>query len=388
MKHVAVIFGGRSTEHDVSILTAVGSVIKPLELSKQYIVEPIYISKDGRWFWDEKLKDIHLYQSGDIEDFIESNTPIALDLNGGLTLRRPKRIGSDKLQKIDVAFPAMHGTHGEDGELMGLLEMAQVPYVGCDVAASAVAMDKILCKQVTESASIPNTPWLWFKSTELKEKQKELVERINKLTYPLFIKPAHLGSSIGITRVNKKTELLNALEVAAHYDSKVIVEQAVQNLVEVTLPIIGNEDPEPALLEQPLVSADDFFDFESKYMNGGSKGGGKKSGKSQGAQGYSNIPAEVSQKLYDQAVSVGLDVYKIVGCTGTARVDMLIDKKAKKVFFNEINTMPGSLYKHNWQKAGVSPIELVQRLLSLAEDKWQKQNQISTIFETNYLKQF
>jgi len=281
----------------------------------------------------------------------------------------------------------MHGTHGEDGELMGILEMANVPYVGCDVRSSAVAMDKVLSKQVTESAGIASTPWTWFYSRDLGKNHAQILKEIAKLDYPLFVKPAHLGSSIGITRVEAEDQLMNALEVAAHYDDKVIVEQGVANLTEVTLPIMGNEDPQPALLEQPMLHAEDFFDFETKYMSGGKKGG-KKGGGKQGAQGYSQIPADVPKDIYDKAVKLGLDVYKTVGCTGISRVDMLIDSKTGQVLFNEINPLPGSLYSHNWNRAGISNVDLVTRLVDYGIARWNEQQKIATAFSTNFLKQF
>jgi D-alanine-D-alanine ligase len=248
-------------------------------------------------------------------------------------------------------------------------------------------MDKVLSKQVTGYAKIPSTPWMWFYSRELTENQSGILKQIADLKYPLFVKPAHLGSSIGITRVEKQEELVNALEVAAHYDDKVIVEQGVANLVEVTLPIMGNDQPVPALLEQPLVDSEEFFDFDTKYMAGGKKGGGKQAGK-QGAQGYSKIPADVPKDIYDVAVQLGLDVYKVLGCTGTARVDMLIDAKAGKVMFNEVNPLPGSLYSHNWNKTGLSSVDLVTRLVGYAEERWTAQQKIATAFSTNFLKQF
>jgi D-alanine-D-alanine ligase len=388
MKTIAVIFGGRSTEHDVSIVTAIASIIKPLELTKEYQVEAVYIAKDGSWYWDEKLKDISLYQSGEIEDFMRKASKVQLSLDGSLTLVKSSNFAGRKMyKKIDVVFPAMHGTHGEDGELMGILEMANVPYVGCGVAASAVAMDKVLAKQVTAGANLPSTPWMWFYTEDLGRKHSEILKEIEKLKYPLFVKPAHLGSSIGITRVTEKAQLMNALEVAGHYDDKVIVEQAVNNLVEVTLPIMGNQDPKPALLEQPMLKSEDFFDFETKYMQGGKKGSAKKGGQ-KGAQGYSIIPADLPKDLYAQAEKLGLDVYKTVGCEGIARVDMLIDTKTKQVMFNEINPLPGGLYAHNWNKAGVSNIELVQKLVHYAQDRWDKKQQVATAFSTNYLKQF
>src|ERR1035437_3934962 len=239
MKTIAVIFGGQSTEHDVSIITALASIIKPLELTKQYRVEAVYIAKDGSWYWDEKLKDISLYQTGEIDDFMRKAPKTHLLFDNGLTLVKSSQFAGRKMyRKIDVVFPAMHGTHGEDGELMGLLQMANVPFVGCDMTSSAVAMDKVLAKQVTASNKIASTPWIWFTANDLSRKHKDVLDKIKPLKYPLFVKPAHLGSSIGISRVENEKELANALEVAVHYDDKIIVEQGVDNLIEVTLPII------------------------------------------------------------------------------------------------------------------------------------------------------
>ena len=390
MKTIAVIFGGRSAEHDVSIVTALAAIIKPLELSGKYHVEAVYIGKNGDWFWDNKLKDIKLYQTGAIEDFCRNAPKVHLLFDTGLTLVKSSQFaGRKKYQKVDVVFPAMHGTFGEDGDLMGLLEMAGVAYVGCGVAASAVAMDKVLCKLVTGAAGIYSPPWLWFSAGDLADHPDKLVADCREFTYPLFVKPARLGSSIGISKVDTEKELINAFEVAAHYDDKVIVEQAVQNLVEVTLPIMGNEQPRPAMLEEPVLNTSGVFDFDTKYMQQGKgKMGGKSGGGKQGAQGYSKIPAEVSSDIHDKAVAMGLAVYRTLGCEGVARVDMLIDNKAGKVFFNEVNPLPGSLYAHNWRAAGVSSVELVTKLIDLAEDRFVKKQKLNTSFNTNFLKQF
>ncbi len=389
MKTIAVIFGGQSTEHDVSIVTALASIIKPLELAKEYKVEAVYISKDGSWYWDEKLKNIKLFQGGEIEEFMNKAPKVHLLFDKGLTLVKSSQFAGRKMyHKIDIVFPAMHGTHGEDGDLMGLLEMANVPYVGCGVAASAVAMDKVLAKQVTEASDIASSPWVWFYSSELTKSPKKILDSLKHLKYPLFVKPAHLGSSIGISRIENHPELMNALEVAAHYDDKVIVEEGVQNLIEVTLPIMGNDEPVPALLEHPLTSPEDFFDFETKYIGDGKKMGGKKMGGKRGAQGYSDLPAKLPGDLYGQAEALGLNVYKTLGCSGIARVDMLIDSKANKVYFNEVNPLPGSLYSHNWNKAGVSSVELVNRLIDLALERWAAKQKLATSFSTNFLKQF
>ncbi|MBI3624379.1 D-alanine--D-alanine ligase [Candidatus Saccharibacteria bacterium] len=387
MKTVAVIFGSRSTEHDVSIVTALASIIKPLEASGKYRVEAVYIAKDGSWYWDDKLKDISLYQSGDIEDFMRKAPKVHLLFDHGLTLVKSSQFAGRKMyRQIDVVFPATHGTHGEDGELMGLLEMANVPYVGCGPEASVIAMDKVLAKQVTQADGIPSTPWVWFSSAELAKHPKQVIEKIAALQYPLFVKPAHLGSSIGITRVTEPDQLMNALEVAAHYDNRVIVEQAVNNLIEVTVPIIGNDDDlTAAFVELPLAKAADFFDFDTKYMQGGKKG--KNTAKS-GAQGYSQIPADVPKPLYDKAEKTALAVYQSLGCSGIARVDLLIDSKAGDVLFNEVNPLPGGLYAHNWRRKGLSNVALVEKLVDLAFERHATKQHVHTSFATNYLKQF
>jgi D-alanine-D-alanine ligase len=230
MKTIAVIFGGRSPEHDVSIVTAIASIIKPLESTRQYEIEPVYISKEGKWYWDTKLKDIALYQSGEIENFMRKAPAVHLVLDNGLTLVKSSQFaGRKQYKKIDVVFPAMHGTHGEDGELMGLLEMAGVPYVGCGMAAGAIAMDKVLAKQVAAADGISVTNYMHTTRDEFAQKPAEIINAAEQqLTYPLFIKPAHLGSSIGISRAKNRAELQNAIEVAAHYDEKILIEEEVR----------------------------------------------------------------------------------------------------------------------------------------------------------------
>lgn len=391
MQTIAVFFGGQSAEHDVSIITALTSIIRPLELTKKYRIIPVYIAKDGRFIVHERLKDISLYQSSAFADFLSQVKSTGLDCGNGMKLLVPTRLGGYRAVPIDIAFPAMHGTHGEDGELMGIFELSGIPYVGCGVAASAVSMDKVLAKQVAiaEGLTVPESRW--FTRDQVQSDSAAVLRDCQKLRYPLFVKPARLGSSIGISRVQTSGELQNGLEVAAHYDDKIIVEEGVQNLVEVTLPIMGNDEPRAALLEEPLLHAEDFFDFETKYMQGGKKGGkgGQKSAEgSRGAQGYSRIPAKLPKALADQAIQLGLEVYRVVGCSGIARIDMLVDTKAKKVYFNEINPLPGSLYAHNWAQAGVSRVDLVEALIGYALERHAKRAKLTTTFETNFLKQF
>ncbi len=387
MKTVLVIFGGQSTEHDISVITAINSVIKPLEMTKKFLVEPLYIAKNGNWYYHPRLKELSLYKSGQIDKFLAKIEPVKVGFNQGLNIFYRNKIKNQKI-KVDLVFPALHGTKGEDGALMGLLDMANVAYVGCDMSSSAVAMNKVLAKQLAQVNQIDVTDFMWFKKADLKDQSLEkIVQAVkSKLKFPLFVKPAHLGSSIGISRVKGLLELINAIELVFYYDDLVLIEEEVPNLIEVTLPIIGNQQPQPAYLERPLLKANDFFDFETKYLSGGKKGGGQKT--NQAAQGYSEIPAKLDRKLYKKAEDLGVKVFKTFSLSGIARVDMLIDSKLQKVYFNEINPLPGSLYAHNFQKFGISNVDLVTKLIDLAFDKFEDNQAIQKVFSTNYLSQF
>ncbi len=384
MQTIGVFFGSRSAEHDVSIVTAIGAVIKPLEALKKYNVVPIYISKTGAWYTDPQLTDIAIYSSGAIDALLAKIKPVAIRFDGGLQLIKTGI--KNQTISIDIAFPATHGTYGEDGSLMGIFRMAGIPFVGCDLAASAIAMDKVLAKLIAQAHGVPVTAMRYFNKAAFSEESDEILAGINDtLTYPLFVKPAHLGSSIGISRVTTPDDLAEAIAVALHYDSKVVVEEAVQNLIEVTVPIMGNAVLEPAFVEQPVrIHEDGFFDFEKKYISEGGKKGGKKAG----AQGYSHIPAELPGGLYDAALTTAMQVYETLGCEGLARVDLLIDSKTKQVYFNEANPLPGQLYNHNWRKKGIAPSSLVDKLVDLAVARHAAQAELNTVFTTNFLQQF
>ena len=382
-KTVAVFFGGRSTEHDISIITAISAVIKPLELSRKYSVVPVYVAKDGAWYSDQKLKNIKLYQGGGIEEFCKKTKPVLVSFNGGLTLHQKSR---GKKINIDIAFPAMHGTYGEDGSLMGTLRMANIPFVGSDMQASVIAMDKVLAKQVVQANGIPTPKFVSFSKNEFETSPEGIAkEVVDNLSFPVFVKPAHLGSSIGITRVSDAKDLINAIEVAMHYDDRALVEQEVPNLIEVTVPIMGNDVLQPALVERPLSDKEKFFDFDTKYMHGGKKKGGSDT---VGSQGYSEVPAKIDQDLYDKAVKTAEDSYIATGASGLSRIDLLIDEKDKTVYFNEINPLPGSLYAHNWRQAGISGVQLVDKLVELAEERFAAKQKIENTFQTSFLKQF
>ena len=384
MKTVAVFFGGITPEHDVSIITAISSIIKPLALAKQFTVIPVYISKKGVWYSDPAFNDVAVFRTGKIDEFCAKLQPVSVNFNGKFSIEHAgfRR----KVVPIDIAFPAMHGGNGEDGSLMGLLRMANIPFVGCDMQASVIAMDKVLAKQVAEANKIPVAKYQVVSGANFVRDSQKVLNSIEKsLDYPVFVKPAHLGSSIGISRAANRDEMNNAIEVAAYYDEKILVEEAVQNLIEVTVPIMGNDDPIAAMVEKPLVDEDATFDFETKYMSGGGK---KTGGAKHGAQGYSEIPANISKKLYDESLQTALRAYRAVECAGIARVDLLIDSKAEVVYFNELNPLPGSLYVHNWRQAGMSNLELVTRLIELAEERFEKRQKLQKTFTTNFLKQF
>ncbi len=372
---IAVIFGGKSAEHDVSIITAYVPIIQSLFAIGQFNVLPIYITKDGSWYSNDAMSDIAYFKQPDFEKNLQRNKKLQLLFEGGLKVIKPGIIS--KTISIDVVFPAMHGTFGEDGSLMGLLRMASVPFVGCDLFASSVAMDKVITKQVISAEGVPVTPYVWFTKHDWDHKKSEWKNKIEKLKWPVFVKPTHLGSSIAITKVRDKSALENAIEVALHYDGKVLVEESVENLIEVTLPIMGNNNLHLAAIERPL-NKTEFFDFNDKYLSNGKKRGGVNSA-------YSEIPAQIAPELAHKVKELGKKVYRTLGCSGIARVDFLIDGTENKVFVNEVNTLPGSLYQHNWKKVGVSNVELVDNLITLAKEHFSEEKRLTRTFKSDIL---
>lgn len=375
-KTIAVVFGGRSPEHDVSIITAHIPIIQALLASELYDVWPIYITKDGRWYADPVFNDLNYFREPDYEHKLQALTTVELSLSNGLSLTWPKK--GKKPIHIDVVFPAMHGPDGEDGALMGVLRMADVPFVGCDVSASAVAMDKILTKQVLSAEQIPVVPYVWATKADWEQQADSLNQRAAALGWPLFVKPPHLGSSIGISRVTTPAALVQAIEVAFHYDDKVLIEQAVEPLTEVTLPMIGNESIRLGGIERPLTSGA-FLSYDQKYLSGGKKASGVNT-----AMG--EIPAKLSDDIRRQVEEYGRRTYAALGCAGIARVDFLIDERQHRVYVNEVNTLPGSLYHHNWRRVGVSNLELVTTLIDLAEARWRERRRLTRTFTSDILR--
>lgn len=376
MKSIAVVFGGKSAEHDVSIITAHLPIIETLQASGKFDIWPIYISKEGKWYCDKRMNDLAFFKDPNYEQEIAGWKTIELSFDNGFTVCWPGVFS--RRVKIDVVFPSMHGTYGEDGSLMGVLRMANVPFVGCDMAASAVAMDKVMTKQVVAAEGMPVVPYVWFTKAQWEQDAAALREKIQALRWPLFVKPVHLGSSIGMAKAKNERELEEAIEVALHYDDKALVEEAIDPLIEITLPIMGNDTVRSALPERPL-NKTEFFDFQDKYLSGGKKGGGVNNQ-------YSEIPANIGEKLTKQILDLGERTYRVLGCQGLARIDFLIHADTKEVFVNEVNTLPGSLYHHNWKKAGVSNMELVLGLVNLAEERFARQAKTTFAFGSEILQ--
>lgn len=379
MKSVAVIFGGKSAEHDVSIVTAHIPIIETLMATGGYDVWPIYITKEGKWYSDKAMNDLAFFKDTAYMQRLAGMKQVQLSFENGLDIVWPGFFS--KRVHIDVAFPSMHGTYGEDGSLMGLLRMAGVPFVGCDIFGSAVAMDKVLTKQVVAAEGMPVVPYVWFTRALWQEKASEYRAQIASLGWPLFVKPVHLGSSIGIAKVKNEKELEQAIGVALHYDHKVLVEKGVEPLLEITLPIMGNNDIRVAECERPL-NKTEFFDFKDKYLSGG----GKKGGEGVNSQ-YSEIPAAIGEELTRKIKDIGKRVYRALDLGGIARVDFLVQADTKEVFVNEVNTLPGSLYHHNWKKAGVSNMDLIEGLIRLAEERVSEQTSTQFTFDSDILQQ-
>ena len=376
MKTIGVFFGSRAPEHDVSIVTGQLIISGLKELG--YKVIPVYITKKGEWLIDNKLSAIETFRKGKIDVGKWANYNLDLDASKEKLVFRKKGVFGKEIT-VDIVFPAFHGQNGEDGTFQGLCEMLNVPYVGCDTTASAVAMDKILTKLLYVAQKIPTTKFVQVTSKAWEENRSSILKEIKNLKMPLIIKPTRLGSSIGISKATNTKELEFAIEVALHYDPKVVVEEVVENLMDITCCVIGNDDPIPSLLQESVFQSD-FFSYEDKYI----KEGGAQLGR---AQQSLVIPARLDEKTTKEIRAAAIEIYRLIGCSGIARVDFLFDKKAKRWFANEINTLPGTLYHHLWKKSGLEFGELLKRLIGYAEEKFRVKKNITYTFESSILTQ-
>lgn len=357
---LAVLFGGRSGEHEVSLMSA-RSVVSALDPSKYEIVE-IGITKDGRWFGGEEV--LASFERGDIQD-LSCFTMLGEPEQGSLYLRHEDRM--EKNHEIDAVFPVLHGSYGEDGTVQGLLELADIPYVGAGVLASAVAMDKALFKDVMRAQGIPVVDWVVFPSTVLDEDADAALDRAESIGgYPLFTKPANLGSSVGISRCNHRSDLIEGLHEAAMYDRRVIVEKGL-DAREIEVSVLGNEDPAASVAGE-IVPSDEFYTYDAKYVDDDSE---------------LIIPAPIDDATSDKARKLAVDSYKAIDGAGMARVDFLLDRASGELFMNEINTIPGftsiSMYPKLWEATGLEYGDLLDKLIELA---FQRQDQKDKLVRT------
>ncbi len=371
---VGVVFGSRSVEHDVSIVTA-QQVIKALDANK-YEVVPLYITRDGKWLTGAPLADLNTFKAQDVSEIAGVSETVlspSIQHHGIITPPITGLFGRSALKKIDVLFPVVHGTHGEDGTLQGLFELANIPYVGAGVAASAVANDKIMTKAVLAQAGLPVVDGVAFSRHDWLTDRARIVKRIeDKLTYPLFVKPATLGSSIGVSRPANQSAALLAIDVALNFDRRVLVESAVTGVTEINCAVMGNDTIRPSVLEQPI-SWEQFLTYEDKYMRGsdGMKGAERK------------IPAPLDAELTARIRQMAVDTFKAVDGRGTARIDFLL--KEGTVYVNEINTMPGSLAFYLWQEEKMSPTAACDELIRLAFEAFAEKRRTTYDYKSGLL---
>ena len=385
MIKVGVIFGGESVEHEVSIISAV-QAMQNLDKEK-YQAVPIYITKDREMYTGAFLTDIEIYK--DMDNLKRYAKNVVLYVKNNRILLQNKKGFKNIVNEIDLVLPVVHGTNVEDGTLQGYLELLGIPYVGSNVYSAAVGQDKVFMKQIFAAGGLPIPEYVWFFENEYVNDSDALIKKIEKIGYPLIIKPARLGSSVGISKVNNKEELIEGIEEAIKYDEKIIVEEAIENLVEVNASVLGSHDYYQVSEIEEVMGHDAFLSYNDKYL-GNSKGklkGGKVGTGSKGMVSTDRrIPAQISQKLKDEVVNITKEAARLLNTSGVARIDYLIDSKKKKVYINEVNTIPGSLSFYLWEPTGMSYKELLDNIITLAIKNYKQKIRKTYSFETNILE--
>ena len=374
--NIGVFFGSRSPEHDISIITG-ELIISELKKLGHNIV-PVYVGKDGQWYVGEQLGFLKFFLDGK-PDFKDSKK-VYLDLEkskGKMVFVKKGLARKEYL--VDLAFPAFHGAYGEDGAIQGLFEMFNIPYIGCGVTASAIAIDKVLTKLFFKVHSIPTADFVNFDFAEWQKNKESIIQKCNEfLGWPAVVKPTKLGSSIGIVKANNNKEMEQAIEVAFQYGPEVFVEKAVLNLMDLTCVVLGNEEPKTSFVQR-AVFRDEIFSYQDKYLEDGG---------AQLGNAVSNliIPADIPDTIGHEIMEMSIKIFKLLGCSGIARVDFLYDSISKKYFATEINPLPGTLYHHLWKASGLEIDELLKILIQLAQDKHAKQNTFVQSFHSDILK--
>ncbi|MCQ2979489.1 MAG: D-alanine--D-alanine ligase [Clostridia bacterium] len=377
--NVGVFFGGKSVEHEVAVITAV-EAMNALDKNK-YNVIPIYITKEGEFYTGKDMFDIHSFK--DIPTLLDKSTNVTVSVNekehsiinneAGLFFKKV-------IAKIDIAFPIMHGTNGEDGTIQGLFELMNIPYVGSNIVASANGMDKITMKMILKETGLPVVPFVWFFSNKYFDNKETILRSINNsIDFPMIVKPANLGSSVGISTARNMQELEEAIDTATSYSGKIIVEKMIENLREINVSVLGDyEEAYPSVCEEPLRSGD-ILSYNDKYAVGAK--GGSKNGNHAMADSYHKMPADLPDEIAKKMKECAVMTFVALNCSGVARVDFLMDSTTNEVFVNEINTIPGSLSYYFWELQGMSFSGLLDKLIELAVKKHKEKNKL--IFTNN-----
>lgn len=384
---LAVLFGGKSVEHEISIISAI-QAIQSMDRQK-YDIIPIYITKNNEMYVGEDIADIEAYKN--IDALLRNSQRVMLMCDGNRTniMKFPfKAFKNNVYDYIDVAFPIVHGTNVEDGALQGYLQTLNLPYVGCDVLSSAVGMDKYVMKTVLKDQGIPVLDCLCFNIAEYNGKAGKMIERIEReIGYPVIVKPVNLGSSIGIKKATDRAGLEDALELGFEFAPKVLIERAISNLKEINCSVVGDyESAEASECEEP-VGSDEILSYSDKYLSGG-KGGAK--APAQGTKGgmqslQRKLPADIPSELRAQIRELAVKSFQALGCNGVSRIDFMIDMDSNSLYVNEINTIPGSLAFYLWEPLGLSYTGLLDKMVSLALKRKRESQSIHYSFDTNVL---
>ena len=384
---VGVIFGGESAEHEVSIISAIQAINKMNE--EKYDIIPIYITKDRQWYTGAMLKDIDSYQDLSLIKKYATNV-VLVEKNNRFILQKIKGLFNREVAEIDIAFPIVHGTNVEDGVLQGYLQTIGIPFVGPNTYAGVVGQDKVFMKAIFEKEDLPLSKYVWFYDSEYKTDKDEVLKKISKLKYPLIVKPATTGSSIGISYAEDEAKLCEAIDDAINYDTKILVEEVVENLKEVNISVLGNYEHQKLSVIEEVNGHNKFLTYEDKYIGGGktkAKLGVKSVPSCKGSKGMLSasrkIPADLSDKLKEEVETVAKIAFKALWSSGCCRIDFLIDSKKNKVYVNEINSIPGSLAFYLWEPLGKDYTELLDDMINIGIKDYKKRSSKTYTFDTN-----
>lgn len=374
--NIGVFFGGRSTEHEISVISA--SQAMHAINRERFDVTPIYITKQGEWYTGDALFEVANYRHTD--DLLKKCEKVYMKpIYGDYNLYKAKKsfFGSDVLSTLDVVIPVLHGSNGEDGIFEGVLETIGIPYAGCNTLSSANGMDKITMKMILAANGIPVVDYVWMTDKEWFAKKDVIIEKIeSQIGYPVIVKPANLGSSVGISRASDRAELIECIATAEKYSSRIIVEDMVENLQEINCSVLGDcDDYQMSVLEEPIKTGD-FLSYEDKYM-GGTKG-------AKGMQAsQKRIPAELPEDETNRIKFLAGETFRVLSCHGVSRVDVIVDSKTRDIYVNEINTIPGSLSFYLWEATGLSFEKLMEKLVTLAIKRKREQTHKTVSYDQN-----